>query len=232
MFRYFKDWTKFEIKFLIIGLILSILSAVIFHGKLVEVLYTSTYFITALLMSKGKVESYGISFVSVFFYAIVSYNQGYYGELIITIFLTLPLAIVGIISWIRNQDIDKGVIIVNTLSKKEIYLVILSQIFLFSVYYSMLKAFQTELLMLSTISLITSVLAAYFEARRSEMAMFCYAANDFTIILLWLVPIINGQISLITVLVGPLLLLVNDFYGVYNWSKIKKEQSANLLQEV
>lgn len=182
--RYFKDWTKFELVFLICGLTISIASSVIFKGTIIETLYTSLYLITALLMSKGKVECYFVGFVSVFFYAIVSYNQGYYGELIITAFLTFPIMIIGIISWLRHQDKDDEVVIINTLSKKEIYIVFGLQLILFWIYYFLLKAFNTDLLIISSISVVTSVLASYLEARRSELSLFCYIANDVVIIIL------------------------------------------------
>ena len=123
--EYFKDWNKFEISFLICGLLASMTSAIMFNGTIFDTLYTSLYLITALLMSKGKVESYFIGFVSVFFYGIVSYNQGYYGELIITVFLTFPIMIIGIISWLRHQDKEEDTVIISSLSKKEIALSII-----------------------------------------------------------------------------------------------------------
>lgn len=95
---------------------------------------------------------------------------------------------------------------------------------LFWIYYFILKAFNTDLLVISTMSVVTSVLASYFEARRSELSLFCYIANDLVIITLWLIPIISGQIELISVLVGPILLLINDIYGSYNWRRLKKQQ--------
>lgn len=226
--EYFKDWTKFELIFLISGLIISILSSIIFGGNIIDTLYTSSYFITALLMSKGKVESYFVGFVSVFFYMIVSYNQNYYGELIITAFLTFPIMIIGIISWLRHQDEEDDVVIINSLSKKEITIVIISQFILFWGYYFLLKAFNTDLLILSSISIVTSVLASYFEARRSELSLFCYIANDVVIITLWIIPVIYGQIALISVLVGPILLLINDIYGSYNWKRLKEAQKEKM----
>lgn len=222
--KYFEDWNKFELSFLICGLIISITSSIIFSGTIIDTLYTSLYLITALLMSKGKVESYFVGFVSVFFYGIVSYNQGYYGELIITIFLTFPIMIIGIISWLRNQDKEEDTIIINSLSKREIVIVFLSQLLLFWIYYILLKTFNTDLLIISSISVLTSVLASYFEARRSELSLFCYIANDLVIITLWLIPILNGQTELIPVLVGPMLLLINDIYGSYNWKRLKSNQ--------
>lgn len=228
--EYFKDWNKFEISFLICGLLASITSAIMFNGTIIDTIYTSLYLITALLMSKGKVESYFVGFVSVFFYGIVSYNQGYYGELIITVFLTFPIMIIGIISWLRHQD-KEDTVIISSLSKKEITIVLLSQLVLFWIYYFLLKLFNTDLLVISTISVVTSVLASYFEARRSELSLFCYIANDLVIITLWLIPIINGQTELISVLVGPVLLLINDIYGSYNWSRLKKKQKEKGIRE-
>ena len=222
--KYFEDWNKFEKSFLICGLLTSIISSIIFNGTVIDTLYTSLYLITALLMSKGKVECYFVGFVSVFFYGIVSYNQGYYGELIITAFLTFPIMIIGIISWLRHQDKEDDTVIISSLSKKEITIALLSQLVLFWIYYFILKAFNTDLLVISTMSVVTSVLASYFEARRSELSLFCYIANDLVIITLWLIPIISGQIELISVLVGPILLLINDIYGSYNWRRLKNQQ--------
>ena len=124
--KYFEDWNKFEKSFLICGLLTSIISSIIFNGTVIDTLYTSLYLITALLMSKGKVEWYFVGFVSVFFYGIVSYNQGYYGELIITVFLTFPIMIIGIISWLRHQDKEEDTVIISSLSKKEITIALLS----------------------------------------------------------------------------------------------------------
>lgn len=227
--NYFRDWTKFELSFLIIGILTSILSSVIFNGTIIDTLYTSSYLITALLMAKGKVECYFVGFVSVFFYGIVSYNQGYYGELLITIFLTFPIMIIGIISWLRHQDKEDDVVIISSLPKKEIIIALSSQLILFWIYYFILKIFNTDLLIISSLSVVTSVLASYFEARRSEWSLFCYIANDIVIITLWLIPIISGQIELISVLVGPILLFINDIYGCYNWKKLKEQQKEKNL---
>lgn len=224
--KYFSDWTKFELSFLTFGLLVSILSTIIFKGTIIDSLYTSLYFITALLMSKGKVECYFVGFVSVFFYAFISYNQGYYGELLITAFLTFPIMIVGIVSWLRHQDKEENIVLISTLSKKELVISLISQIPLFFIYYLILRAFNTDLLVLSSLSIVTSVLASYYEARRSDLSLPCYIGNDLVIITLWLIPIVKGNTSLISVLVGPCLLLMNDIYGTYNWRRLKKHQET------
>lgn len=225
--NYFEDWNLFEKLFLSIGILVGIFASIIFNGTIIDSLYTITYLTTAILMSKGKVECYFIGFVSVFFYGIVSFNQGYYGELFITIFLTFPIMIIGIVSWLKHQDKEDDVVIINSLSKKEIAISLLSQLLLFWFYFFILKLFNTDLLVISTLSVVTSVLASYYEARRSELSLFCYIANDIIIITLWLIPILNGQIELISVVVGPILLLINDIYGSYNWKRLKIKQGGN-----
>lgn len=230
IYNYFKDWNLFEKLYLFVGIVVGILTSIIFNGTIIDSLYTITYLTTAILMSKGKVESYFIGIISVFFYGIVSYNQGYYGELLITIFLTFPMMIIGIISWLKHQDKDEDVVIISSLSKKEIVFAFSSQLILFWVYYFLLKAFNTDLLMISSLSIVTSVLATYFEARRSELSLFCYVANDLILITLWIIPIINGVTSLISVLIGPMLLLVNDIYGSYNWKRLKDIQKGKGIE--
>lgn len=230
IYNYFKDWNLFEKLYLFVGIVVGILTSIIFNGTIIDSLYTITYLTTAILMSKGKVESYFIGIISVFFYGIVSYNQGYYGELLITIFLTFPMMIIGIISWLKHQDKDEDVVIISSLSKKEIVFAFSSQLILFWVYYFLLKAFNTDLHMISSLSIVTSVLATYFEARRSELSLFCYVANDLILITLWMIPIINGVTSLISVLIGPMLLLVNDIYGSYNWKRLKDIQKGKGIE--
>ena len=230
IYNYFKDWNLFEKLYLFVGIVVGILTSIIFNGTIIDSLYTITYLTTAILMSKGKVESYFIGIISVFFYGIVSYNQGYYGELLITIFLTFPMMIIGIVSWLKHQDKDEDVVIISSLSKKEIVFAFFSQLILFWVYYFLLKAFNTDLLMISSLSIVTSVLATYFEARRSELSLFCYVANDLILITLWMIPIINGVTSLISVLIGPMLLLVNDIYGSYNWKRLKDIQKGKGIE--
>ncbi len=230
IYNYFKDWNLFEKLYLFVGIVVGILTSIIFNGTIIDSLYTITYLTTAILMSKGKVESYFIGIIGVFFYGIVSYNQGYCGELLITIFLTFPMMIIGIVSWLKHQDKDEDVVIISSLSKKEIVFAFSSQLILFWVYYFLLKAFNKDLLMISSLSIVTSVLATYFEARRSELSLFCYVANDLILITLWMIPIINGDTSLISVLIGPMLLLVNDIYGSYNWKRLKDIQKGKGIE--
>ena len=221
----FKDWTKFEISFLFIGTLLALILTPVFNGTIIDLLYTLLYFWTALLLAKGKYSCYVIGIISTFFYAYVSYTNSYYGEIIISMFCTLPLMIVGLINWLKNQD-DTNTVIIKEITKKELLIVLLSQAIMFCGYYYLLKYFNTSNLFVSTLSIVASLIATYLTARRSEYGFIGFIINDLILITLWGLPVIKGGLNLIPVLLCPLLLLINDIYGVYNWKKLKEEQGG------
>ena len=223
--KLFKGWTLFEILFLIIGTLAAIILTPLFKGTIIDLGYTLLYFWTALLLAKGKYSCYIIGIISTFFYAYVSYTNRYYGEVIISMCCTLPLMIVGLVNWIRNRD-DSNTVIIKAITKKELILVLLSQAILFGAYYLLLKTFNTNNLLISTFSIVVSLIATYLTARRSEKGFIGFIINDLILIVLWSIPIVNGELNIIPVVLCPVLLLINDIYGVYNWKRIKQKQSA------
>ena len=221
----FKGWTKFEKLFLIFGTIAALILTPVFHGTIFDLCYTLLYFWTALLLAKGKWSCYAIGVISTFFYAYISYRNGYYGEIMISMFLTLPLMIVGLLNWIKHQDETKTVI-VKDVSKKELAIVLGSQVILFFGYYYLLKIFNTDNLVVSALSIVASLIATYLTARRSEYGFVGFIINDIILIMLWGIPVLFGAFSLIPVVLCPILLLINDIYGAYNWKRIKKKQET------
>lgn len=223
MKKLFIDWTKFEIVFLFVGTLLALILTPIFNGTIIDLLYTLLYFWTALLLAKGKYSCYIIGIISTFFYAYVSYTNSYYGEIIISMGCTLPLMIVGLVNWLKHQD-NTNTVIIKEITKKELILVLISQVIMFGGYYYLLKYFNTNNLFVSTLSIVASLIATYLTARRSEYGFVGFIINDLILITLWGLPVITGNLSLIPVLLCPMLLLVNDIYGVYNWKRLKEKQ--------
>ncbi len=224
----FKGWTIFEKLFFFLGTIFVFLLTFLFKGTWIDFGYTLLYFWTALLLAKGKYACYIIGIISTFFYAYVSYSNSYYGEVIIAVLCTLPLMVIGLINWLRHQD-DTKTVIIKEITKKELIVVLLSQVVMFLGYYYLLKIFNTNNLLVSTFSIVASIIATYLTARRSEYGFIGFIINDLILIVLWSIPIINGESNLIPVLLCPVLLLINDIYGVYNWKRIKNKQKISVL---
>ncbi len=221
----FKGWNLFEKLFLFLGTLAAALVSFVFKGTWIDLGYALLYFWTALLLAKGKYSCYIIGIISTFFYAYVSYSNTYYGEMVIALCCTLPLMVVGLVNWIRHQDNEK-IVIIKCITKKEIILVLISQAIMFFGYYYLLKTFNTSNLLVSTISVVASIIATYLTARRSEYGFIGFIINDIILIVLWSIPVFNGNLSIIPVLICPVLLLINDIYGVYNWRRIKIKQKT------
>lgn len=224
-----KDWTKFEKIFLILGTVTACILTFVFKGTWIDLGYSLLYFWTALLLAKGKYSCYIVGIISTFFYAYVSYGNSYYGEVIIAMCCTLPLMIVGLVNWLRHQD-NTNTVIIKEITKKELILVLLSQVVMFFGYYYLLKAFNTSNLLVSTFSVMASIIATYLTARRCEHGFIGFIINDIILIVLWGIPVFNGELNIIPVLICPVLLLINDIYGVYNWKRIKNNQ-LNITNE-
>jgi len=60
--------------------------------------------------------------------------------------------------------------------------------------------------------------------RRSHLGTFGFASNDISNILLWLMIVLMGDITAIVMIVQPILLLVNNTYGIFEWRKLFKMQ--------
>ena len=222
MKKYFSNWNLYEKLYLFLGIITTIIVTIISKSSIISMLYVITYITNALLSSKGKPECYIFGFIGIIFYGYLSFKEKYYGELLILVFMSIPVMIMGVISWLRNRDDES--IIINTLSKKEIILALLSQVVMFWLYYYILKLFNTNMLVVSTLSIIASLLALYFGSRRSEISYYFYLINDIIGMTLWIMPIIHGEKAMFSVIFGPIFLFISDIYGVYNWKRLKKKQ--------
>jgi len=90
----------------------------------------------------------------------------------------------------------------------------------------LLAVFDTNFLILSTISVASSVYGTILIIRRSHLGTFGFAVNDIAGILLWIMAFHAIDSSNAVMVVQPLMLLINDSYGVIEWRKLLKEQEA------
>ncbi len=192
--------------------------AVSFIGSLVGV--------TALIfVAKGDVTGQILTVIFAVFYSVVSISKQYYGEMITYMFMTAPMAVFAVISWIRHPyKGNRAEVEVKKLSKREILFAFLLSGVVTFVFYFILKYFNTAQLPLSTLSITTSFLASYLTFRRSPYYALAYAANDMVLIGLWIMAAIEdpGQIAMIICFV---MFLLNDVYGFFNWMRMAKRQN-------
>lgn len=220
-----KDWNKLE-KILLFGsMILVSVVAIIFESDILSTFCSILCIITALLVAKGKNLGQVFGVIITILYSIVSFRNKFYGEIIIYIFMMLPMYIIGIISWIKHQNKETNTVDVNKIKRKEWLLVNLISIVIFIGIYYVLKSFNTNELIVSTVSVVASLFAIYLQIRRSRFSFYFYIINDLILIVLWGIPVIAGNLLILPMVFNPTINLINDSYGVYNWRKLEEKQA-------
>ena len=219
-----KDWTKIEKYLLLLSIILVSLVGIIFEAKLTTTISSIVGIVTALLLAKGKNLGQVFGVISAFLYSFVSFKSKFYGEVIIYMCIKLPMYIIGILTWIKHQSKKTNTIQINNIKLKEWIIVSVICIVSFIGIYWLLKIFDTKELFISSLSVVSSLFAIYLGIRRSKYSFYFYIMNDFILIMLWGIPVLNGMLSLIPMVFNPIINFINDSYGIYNWNKLEEMQ--------
>ena len=132
----------------------------------------------------------------------------------------------SIVSWLKNKsNNNENVVKVNKIHGKEyLYLSVFTIIATIGFYF-LLKMLNTNELIISTVSLMTSLLASYLMFRRSSYYAVCFMLNDIILIILWSLVVINNSIAYLPTVITFIVFLINDTYGFIHWKMEEKKQN-------
>ena len=182
--------------------------------------------VTALIfVAKGHAIGQALTIVFAIFYGIISFELKYYGEMITYVFMSAPMALCALIAWIKHPYNESREVEIASLSKKTLILLLLSTLIVTVLFYFVLGALGTASLIVSTLSVTTSFLAAALTFFRSPFYALAYSANDIVLIILWIVASLEDP-SYIVMVACFMMFLFNDLYGFFNWQRMKKRQAA------
>lgn len=180
-----------------------------------------------ILVSKGNPIGQLLTIVFSVFYGIISYSYRYYGEMITYLGMSAPIALWALIAWFRNPyKGNKSEVKVNSISKKEWFLFLNTAVVITIVFCYILKALNTVNLLISTISVFTSFVAAYLTARRSRFYAIGYGLNDIILIIMWIMAC-REDITYLPMVICFIAFLITDSYGFINWSIMNKKQNRD-----
>lgn len=184
--------------------------------------------VTSLILNaKGNPLGQLLMVVFSVMYGIISFTFAYYGEMITYLGMTAPMAVIALISWLKNPyNGNRAEVKVGRLSRPEIVLMLLLTAVVTVLFYFLLGAFGTSNLVPSTLSVTTSFIAVYLTFRRSPFFALAYAANDIVLTVMWVLASLT-DISYISVVICFVMFLANDIYGFINWQRMKKRQSLD-----
>lgn len=185
--------------------------------------------VTSLIFNaKGNPVGQVLMVIFSIMYGIISFGFAYYGEMITYMGMTLPMAVVALVEWLKNPfKGNRAEVAVNSISKKELLFMLGLTAAVTAVFWFILDYFNTANLVPGTVSVATSFAAAYLTLRRSPWFAFVYGLNDLVLIVLWLLASLE-DVSYLSVLVCFAVFFVNDIYGFICWRRMQKRQSAHI----
>lgn len=182
--------------------------------------------VTALIfIAKGDAIGQLLTVIFSILYSLVSLKFRYFGEIFTYLGMTAPIAVVSMISWLKNPYKAREVK-VNDLKKSSWVMLFLAAAVVTFLFYFILKACGTTNLFVSTISIATSFAASGLMFFRSPYYALAYAANDIVLIILWVMAAVNN-IEYLSMVICFVIFFINDLYGFWNWRLIKIRQSAD-----
>lgn len=230
MKKLFKNWSRFEILFLLCSLTI-ITSCFLFEKdkNTFSLIVSLIGVISVLTVAKGLVIAPFINIIYNIVYAVLAITQQYYGEAIIYIFLMIPISVMSIISRIKNKSkTNENIVEINKVHHKEYIYLCLGTIIATIGFYFLLKMLHTNELIISTISLISSIVASYLMLRRCSYYAVGFIVNDVILIVLWSLVVKNNSIAYLPTVITFIVFLINDTYGFINWKRIEKKQNKVL----
>ncbi|MBQ8685519.1 MAG: nicotinamide mononucleotide transporter [Clostridia bacterium] len=181
--------------------------------------------VTALIfVAKGNVIGQFLCIAFSILYAIVSYTQSYYGEMITYLGMSLPSAAVACFYWLKNPSKSgRSEVQIAKMTAKKLAWLCVSALLVTVAFYFILRYFHTNNLLLSTLSVTTSYLASMLTVYRSPFYAVAYACNDLVLIGLWIYACFSS-LAYLPMLLCFFAFLFNDLYGFYNWKRLQKKQ--------
>ena len=180
--------------------------------------------VTALIfVAKGHPLGQLLTIVFAVFYGIISFRVQYYGEMITYLGMTAPMALLALITWLRNPYRDSAEVTVSRMKGPEVAVMLLLTAVTTAAFYFILRAMGNAALAVSTLSVTTSFLASYLTAMRSPYYALCYAMNDLVLIALWVISAQTDPAGWAMVACFAMFFL-NDMYGFINWRRMEQRQ--------
>ncbi len=221
--RYF---TKGELALWGASVAMILFSFCIFDRESVLTLFASLVGVTSLIFcAKGNPIGQLLMVLFSLLYGIISLSFAYYGEMITYLCMTMPMAVVALVAWLKNPyEGNRAEVRVNRLCRRDILLLCALAVPVTVAFYFILAAFGTANLLPSTLSVATSFVAVYLTYKRSPYFALAYAANDVVLILLWTLAGFTDT-KYISVIICFFAFLLNDLYGFLCWQRMKRRQA-------
>ena len=224
-----KGYTFLDLILIVLGLGSGTVLGIIFKAEWFIIVFTNVWLLCVFTQAKGKIITQLLGIIGSAIYFFICLEQKYYGEGFIYLFGFIPLYIYGLIHWLRTRKNNSNEVTVRSkLSKKEIIIA--------SIIYVVLCVFITFILIktnttqpiINILSVLSLIPALYLLVRRIRFNQVLFLVNDLIVPFLWIILIINGNLSFIPMCICYFFQLTYDIYGIFEWKKLEEKQKNNI----
>ena len=185
-----------------------------------------------ILIAKGNLWGPVLMIIFSLIYGYISYKTRYYGEMITYVGMTAPMAVMALVTWLKKPfEGEENQVAVAEITPTKLIITSILTIIVTTIFWFILKYFNTANLVLSTLSVLTSFFAASLTFLRSPYYALGYAANDVVLIILWILASMENA-GYIPMMMCFVVFLVNDIYGFVSWKRMAENQKKRIREIV
>lgn len=167
--------------------------------------------LSVVLCAKGKKSGFIFGLVNVIFYAIISYNNLYFGEVMLNTFFYIPMNIISYILWSKNDNKKTKEVKARSLSIPAIIISAIVILIITFGYHLLLVSLGGAMTYLDGLTTILSIFATILMAARYAEQWFYWIIVNIITVGLW---IIAGNPVMIVMWSA---YLINAIYGYIKW---------------
>ena len=216
-----KEWNWFEKSWLIIFTVINII--VFFYSKdsVLGLIAALTGMLSVILVAKGKISNYYFGIVNVVLYGFISYQSKYYGEAMLNLGYFLPMQLIGLVMWSKNQvNVDeKTEVRAERMKVKEIIFWSTVSIVGILIYGMILKKIGNALPYADAFTNVLSIIAMILMVKRYIEQWAVWILIDIVSIYMWFFIKSNYNITIMWIAY-----LINAIYGLINWIILYKKE--------
>ena len=216
-----KGWKKLDVCWLAIATAVILGLSIYWKDSFVGIVSALTGVWCVIFTGKGKRSSFIFGTINVLFYAIISFNAKYYGEVMLNLIYYLPMNFVGWFMWKKYMDDDTGEVKKTHLSLKKSTIVYVATAMAIVIYGLVLKQLGGELPYIDSMSTVVSVTAQILSVRRLTEQWVLWIVVDVVTVIMWGVKFAQGGENIATLAMWSVY-LINAIIMFIKWNKEAK----------
>ncbi|AND39650.1 MULTISPECIES: nicotinamide riboside transporter PnuC [Cytobacillus] len=228
----FKNWTRFEIIWLITFTLVNIYLFFAWSDSLLGLISSISGMLCVVLVAKGKIANYYFGIVQTLTYAYIAYGYGLYGEAMLNALFYFPVQFIGIYLWRQhktNRDVKGEDVKVNSLTTKGWLYTLVSIVVLTIGYGYFLRYLEGNFVWTDSATNVLSITAQILMLKRFAEQWLLWISVNVLSIILWASALISQGGNDFSMLVMWTAFLFNSIYGYINWRKLYVKQNKEAV---